>query len=312
MSLPDRSRLIIVHMTPAGAIRKLVTCCIVSIGLLASPVRVWATSKAWLINGDGKAVKLDLNQNTIGPVQTLPVSRVLIEEVVVDPFRGNLLVPFGRGPYRVAVLDMRTLRLKGNLDIAVDHAPSGEADAIRFLFPGTGDKFFVRWWNPTASGGVGAFEVLTVNATTFTTTAHQVTTPPLSDKLLLDTTGTKLYSLNSRKPAQVDIFDIPAFTKTTTIDLEGYFNPSLVGRGIDDFRDGRVILVENEAIVRNDKSSYTVFLFDIMTGHVYPKIRTGLRGDARLLSRSRRILFDEEINLRPGAEMLSPTNLISP
>lgn len=284
--------------------------------LFAVPPAAWAAPKAWLINVEGEAVKLDLTQNVIVETKDLGLDRIFISDVAVDRFRGNVLVPDGRGPYTVSVLDLRTLNDKGTLDFEVDRAVTGDAETIRFVFPPTGGEFFARWWNDAAAGGTGTFEIATIDATTFQTTARRTSSPALANRLMLDASGRQLYSMTdmlvTQKPARIDVFDVPSFARTSTIDLEALLNPLAFGRGIHDFGLGKILITENEKASRPEANRYTLFVLEVATGRTSPKIQTGMMGDARLLPRTNRVLFDERTTTQPGAILQSPSNVLSP
>ena len=249
---------------------------------------------------------MDLTQNATVGTTDLEIERLLVVGLAPDHPRGNILVPYGRGPYDVAALDLKTLGLKGHLDYRVNHAPGGDPAAIRFAFPPSGGEFLARWWNPAAAGGTGAFEIATIDATTFRRTASRVTSPPLAERFMLEATGRQLYSITQRRPARIDVFDVPGFLRTSTIDLEALLNPAAFGRGIDDFGSGKILIVENEKTTRTEADRFTLFVYDLSTGRTTPRIRTNLEGDARLLPRTNRLLFDEQMTLTPGAELVRP------
>ena len=285
-----------------GLVRVLSLICIT----LGAPPHVWGAPRAWLISGDGEATKLDLAQQVIVGTDTLPVDRFSMDDMSLDASRGNLFVPYGRtAPLRVGVVDLKTLTLKGHLDFTVDEPPptTGNERMVAFVFPPTGGELSVRWWNPAAAAGAGAFEVATVDARTFRKTAGQVTSPPLADRLLLDGGGRQVYSITIDRPARIDVFDVPSFTLRSTIDLETFINPSAFGRDIPDFGNNRILLGENEKTVRTDPNRDTFFVFDVASSRITPKIRTGLSGNAKLLPRTNRVLFDEVSVLTPGAVM---------
>jgi len=286
---------------------------LVCFGIAGRSPAAWAAPTAWLLNEDGDAVKLDLTQHTLGETVDLETAWILLGEVGIDRARGNLLVPHGRGPYRVSVFDLKTLKRKGALGFEVEDAPTRTAETIRFVFPSSGGTFFARRWNPEVKDEAKALEVVSIDAITFEATVPRTTSPPLADRLMLDATGKKVYSMTTRKPARVDVFDLPGFTHASAIDLEPFLNPKAFGRGIFDFADGKILLGENEKTQRTEASRYTLFVFEVATGKTMPKIRTGLMGDVTLLPRTNRVVFNERKQLQPetktdrsGGTVVSP------
>lgn len=260
----------------------------------ASPP-TWAAPRAWLIDRQGSAAKLDLTRHTVTEQVGLGLLNIHLSDVAADPVRGNLFVPWGRDPYLVEVFDLKTLARKGRLDLQVSRAPTADAEIIRCVFPSTGNVFYVRWWND-AAGGSGAFELATIDAKTFKTTARRQTVPPLERRLLLDETGRQLYSMTTwDRPAHVDVFDLSSFMRTTTIDLEAVLNPSAIWRGIEDFGRGKVLIAETERTQEQDPYRFTFFVFDLATRQIGPKIRTGLESDGMLLSQTNRLLLKEVV-----------------
>ncbi len=274
------------------------------------PSMGWTAPLAWLVNEEGNVAKLNLLQNVILETRDLGVDRILIKEIAIDQTRKHLYVPHGRPPYSIAVFDLVTLKRKGILDFRVNHAPTATSEAVRFIFPPSGGEVYVRWWNAAAAGGSGAFEVTTIDAGLLKTKRQLIPSPALADKLMVDTTGQKVYSLRQNRPARIDVFDLPSLVLTSTIDLEAYLSPAAFGRDIDGFGQGKVLLGENEKTVRSDPSRYTYFVYEISTGRVTPRIRTGARGSVVLLGRTNRILFDEEVVLKPGAQVIRRGDLI--
>ncbi len=286
------------------------------LALSTLPIRGEAAARAWLINADGDALKLDLSQGAIVGTGTLPLDRFGIPNMWLDAVRGNLFVPYGRqAPSPVGVVDLKTLSLKGDLDFTVDDPPptAGHEAILAFVFPPSGREFYVRWWNPAGAGGAGAFEVATVDTPTLRKTAGQVTSPALADRLMLDAAGRRLYSMTLDLPARVDVFDVPSFSLTSTIDLQSFLSPAAFGRSIHDFALGKILINENEKALRTDPNRFTLFVLDVASGRITPKIRTGFSGNARLLPRTNRMLFDEVSVLTPGAVMaLSGRDFVHP
>ena len=106
--------------------------------------------------------------------------------------------------------------------------------------------------------------------------------------------GSQIYSLRSDKPAKVDTFEFPNLIWQKSLSLESFINPQAYGRDIDDFGEGKILVVENEKQRRSDPDSYTVFVVDLQTSRLRPKIRTGREGQGTLLPKSDRIVFDEK------------------
>jgi DNA-binding beta-propeller fold protein YncE len=232
------------------------------------------------------------------------VGRILLEDIAVDPKRRNLFVPNGRQSKTVTVFDLKTLKSKGTLDFAVDYAPTASGETVRFIFPAAGNAFFARWWNENAAGGNGAFEVATINARTFKTTAQRATTPPLAEKLMLGSTGRTLYSMTERKPAHIDVFDLPGFTRNSSIDLEAFVNPGAFSRSIHDFGGGKLLFAENIKVRRADPNRFSLFVYDLASHRITPKIQTGFAGESRLLPQSNRVLFNERTDLTLDKSMV--------
>ncbi len=276
------------------------------------PQSGWPANRAWLIDWDGGAAKMDLVQSAIVQTAALPVDRILLDEVAVDPVRGNLFVPHGRGPYRVDVFDLKPLKPKGRLDFAVDRAPTVAAEAIRFIFPPGGGVFFARWWNPTANGGNGAFEVVTIDGQTFKATTRRTTSPPLEQMLMVDASGQKLYSMTSVKPAHIDVYEIPSFQQISRVDLEAFVDAAAFGRSIHDMGGGKILLNENIKTLRTDPNRFSLYVFDFASGRITRKIHTGLEGAGQLLPNTNRAVFNEAVTQKPGARMLLPGDRINP
>jgi hypothetical protein len=273
------------------------------LGSLLAP-SAWPAQRAWLIEEDGHAAKLDLARNTIIATKSLPLDRIFAEEIAVDPVRRNLFVPSGRQSKEVTVFDLKTLKSKGTVGFTADSAPTASGETIRFIFPPAGNVFFARWWNEKAAGGRGAVEVVTINARTFKTVARHATTPPLSERLMLDSTGRTLYSMMAQKPAHIDVFDLSDFSRASSIDLEAFIDRGAFARSIHDFGEGKLLFVENIKARRADPNRFSLFVFNVASGRITPKIQTGLGGDGRLLPHSSRLLFNERTDLTLDKSMV--------
>lgn len=281
---------------------------LLSLPVLASSSPAWGAPRAWLIDSSGAAAKLDPTQHRVMLTDSLSVFQTLPDELAVDPVRGLLFATDGRGPYQIRVYDLKTLNPRGVLGFAPDMADDEES-VVRFVFPPTGNEFYVRWSKPNAVADSEVFVVSTVNATTFKTITTRTTTPPLEGQLMLDDSGKQVYSMTAApwdKPARIDVFALPNFTRTSTIDLEAVLSPTAFGRAIDDFAKGKVLIGENEKALRSDPDHVTFFVFDVATRQSSPKMHTGLKGDGKLLPRTNRMLFVEELIAASGPHSGAP------
>jgi len=97
----------------------------------------WAAPRGWLLDGDGRAAKVDLTRNAAvdGALVGAPIQ---VDDLAADSGRGCLFVPYGRGPFSVGVYDLKTLRRKAQLDFVINGAPTDDKETIRFIFPPPG------------------------------------------------------------------------------------------------------------------------------------------------------------------------------
>src|SRR5574337_884743 len=190
------------------------------VSLLASATPSTASPQAWLLDADGRAIKVDLVRNIVID-RALVGGPTRVEDLAVDPTRGYLFVPHGRGPFSVDVHDLKSLRRKAQLDFTVTDAPTDDGETIRFIFPSSGPTFFARLWNaPQAAGGVGVFEVATIDGTTLQTVSRHTVSPALEARLMVVPGSPQVYSLRSNNPARADVFDLPSLTWRTSINLK--------------------------------------------------------------------------------------------
>ncbi len=253
----------------------------------------YASSRAWLLDGDGRALKIDLTRNAI-LAGALVGGPTLVDDVAFDSERGYLFIPYGRDPFSVDVHEVKTLQRKGQLSFLIKEAPSDEGETIRFIFPRGGSVIFARIWNQGTREEEGVFELLTIDTQNLQVTSRKIVTPPLQARLMVAPGRPQVYSLMDDKPARADTFDLPSFIWRGSFDLERFINPRAYGRGIRDLGEGKILIVENEKLRREDANSFTLFVVNLSTGQVGPKVRTGRIGMGTLLPKSDRIIFAEQ------------------
>ena len=101
----------------------------------------FAITKAMVI-GPEKALKLNVETNAIEKEVVIPHEG--LGRLFFDARKDNLFSLYSPARYieEIAVYDVKTLKLKGELDLNIR---SETTDEVQLLFPPSGNLFYLRW-----------------------------------------------------------------------------------------------------------------------------------------------------------------------
>jgi hypothetical protein len=258
----------------------------------------WAITKAWLI-GSEKALKLNVEVNAIEKEVAVPVDE---HGVFLDTRRGNLFTLYSPARFieKIAVYDVKTFKLKGELDINIS---SEITDEVQLLFPPSGNLFYLRWVKKED----GPPEIITYDATTFKPVNRYTTTPATTDKLMLSAAGDLLYSI-WQGTLKIDIFQTNDFSYKSSINIKNFFTIGTEG-GVSKY-DKEKLLV-SEVISRTPELDYYEYIYDIPTNKITQKIRTTIKGRDFLIPLTNRIALHERQYIGKFKSMRLSTDYIS-
>jgi len=249
--------------------------------------KCFAKQYAYLIGYDGTVVKFDIDTDSIVSTKNLKGVHDIQggeQSVVVDDTKKLLYIPHGRLTPGVSVFNLKTLEFKKDLGII-----SGYPD-VMIIAPPLSNKFYVDWWDDARDDRF----FTSFDATTFTKIADLLPYPDIAFDIMYSNDKTKLYSINDGYPAKIDIYNAENLKLIKSIPLDGVFTPGIFGRGIDDYQNEKVLIVENIQKTKDEPGNYILYTYSIENGNTSNKILTGRQGESLLSLDATKIFFSEE------------------
>ena len=238
----------------------------------------WATTKAWLIGLD-KSIKLNIAHNTIEQEASILFNG---RKFFYDALKGIIFILYSpsRDKGEIAIYDIKSLTRKGKLDIVIDLATE---DDLQFIFPTSGNIFYVRWVKEEDS----APELVVYDATTYKAISRFASTPDTTEKLLLSDAGDILYSIvDDENSLRIDSFETSKFNFRSSVDIKKYFGSNVTSYAVHDYKNQKLLVSETTT------STSWKYLYDVSVAAITSKIST--KGESYLLSRTNRIVNPEE------------------
>jgi hypothetical protein len=207
----------------------------------------YATTYAYLIDGEGKVVKINTDTNTVVTTTTLTNTTYVQSgntSVVGDPVHHYLIVEGGRLVSWIDVYSLPSLTLVKTLDI---QTPQPQM----FIYPYPDySKYLIIWWNPKLTN-TGAWQFDIYDAASLLR-IKTLSTYFLPNNIMFSRDATKLYSIDTGRN-KINIYSTSTFTSEGYVDLNPIFNKvQNIGHSINDYRDGKLLIGANIA------SSFTV------------------------------------------------------
>lgn len=254
-----------------------------------------AKTVGYVIGGGRQFVKIDISNNTILQQGKLDGVRYIDNtsgNITYDEVSNRLFVVDSfRSIQGIFIYDLKTLKLIKKLDIQSENIE--EESAVRVLAAPAKSVFYVKWWNKTSNNGIGTQVVSRFNASTLNKLTD-FTDFFLTDKLLISNDGSKIYScFDGESSGKVDIFSTSDFKVIKSIDLENYFTSGVYGRGIEDFKNERIQIIENDKKQPTDPDNYILYSIDLNSLVPSPKIKTGLEGYSFLFPSGNKVALNE-------------------
>jgi len=214
-------------------------------------------------------------------------------DVVGDATHNRLLVvDNSHNRIKIFVYDLRTLKQLKILDLISDYGEDDDAVKVFVASPLT--TFYVKWWNAAINNGNGSQLLSTYNLKTLEK-IKDYNLISLAEKILVSNDASKIYSISDQETtAQIDVFNSDTFEKIQSINLEDIISPGIFGRGVDDFKNNKILIVENIKKNKIDRDNYKFYTFDINLKKVSAAITTNLEGSSFLLSDGNKVVFSEE------------------
>jgi hypothetical protein len=257
--------------------------------LVLLPKSIIAKTCAHLVGTNGKIVKMDADTDTIISTYELPETGKYIQDgdtsVLEDNINNRLYVVAGRLGCRVLVYDLKTLKFIKDLGI---NTP--EPDVTMFRTP-DGKKIFIVWWNIQLEGGAWQFDIFNGQ------TIEKIKTLDFyffSKEVTFSKDSKILYAIESGSEAKITVIEMQNYKILSTIDLNTIWRMDVFGKDVDDYRNGKMLIVENEKTHEDDPSKYLLSAYDIATKTLSPRVSTGQSGKGRLSSDATKVIFNEE------------------
>lgn len=253
-----------------------------------------AATKAWLI-GPEKSLKLNIQSSMVEEEKDM-VFRV---RKAFSDGKGNLFVLYSSARFvgSIAVMDTKTLKIKGDLNF--DYDLLTESD-LQMVFPASGNLFYLRMVKKED----GPPEIVVYDATTLKSVKSYTTTPATSNQLLVSDIGDVLYSLkHDGTTIKMDAFKTSDFSYTSSIDIKKFFTLGTEG-GIADYGKGKLLV--NEVIARTPQLEFFEYIYDMRTDKILPKIKTTIVGDDVMLPQTSKIIFSENRYVGESKSIIFP------
>lgn len=261
---------------------------------------VFAKTIANIISTKGEFISIDLTTDKKvrdGKLEGVTsIEDISPGDVVTDGVHNLLfVVNNSHDLLRIFVYDHKTLKQIKILDLVSDYGE--EENAVKVFVAPTRSRFYVKWWDKALNNGNGGQVISIYNSETLEK-IRDLTGILLAEKILVSNDGLKIYSLSDQETAaKVDVFASNTFGKIQTIDLDPIISPNIYGWSIDDFKNEKFLIVENDKIIRTELSKYIIYLFDLKLSTSSPKLKTGLRGSTFLFPNENKAALMEEKNI---------------
>lgn len=248
--------------------------------LTLSAMQSLAATSAWIIS-QKEAQKLNAANNIVD-----------IKEFdggykqYYDKRTGNLFVltNASRDVSVIFVYDIFTLKYKGKLNITISDSAK---DELQIITPNKGNIFYVRF----LENEDGEPQITSYDATTLSPIKKYTTTPGVADQSFVSESGNLLYSIsNDENILRADVFNTADFSLKESIDLKANFTLGVEG-AVSQLAEGKLLI--SEVITREPQLEYFLYIYDLATNKITPKIRTMIKGDDYLIPITSKILLHE-------------------
>jgi len=269
---------------------------VISLFLLVTQQKAFATTFAYFTGLEGKITKLDTDTNAVTQLTLkIPDNTTLDSILGSDTVNNYIYISHCSrlGPCKVGIYGLKTLdfikelpltSLSPNIQMLI--YPDGSKNLINYLLPGSGGKR-------------GGYTTDLYDGKTLNEIKNLSITFGLY-KIMFSKDGKKIYSIIGGDDAKVDTVDSATYEILVSKDLTQIWRkkPEVFSSGIESFGSGKVLIFENVKTEKGLPDKLDLFVYDIENGAVSPKIPTGLQGDAVLMSNGAKIIFDENQDIR--------------
>jgi len=258
---------------------------------------VFSKTIAHIISTKGEFVTIDLSGNKkikegklagITSIENISPGDVVNDEV------NNLLfvVNNSHDILKIFVYDLKTLKQLKILEVVSDYGE--DENAVKVFVAPKRSAFYVKWWDSALNNRNGG-QILSIYYSKTLGKIKDYRGILLTEKILVSNDGLKIYSISDQESAaRVDVFNSETFEKIQTINLEDIITRGVFGRGVDDFKNNKLLLIENYKKNKSDQGSYGFYTFDINLKKASNIIQTKLEGTAFLLPDGNKVAFNEE------------------
>lgn len=266
-----------------------------SLSFLMIPSYSFAKTYAYFVGSKGKIAKIDTETNAITQINLkIPTDTSLNSILHADTINNYLYVThcIRLGNCKVGIYGLKTLDFIKELPLE-----SSAGEAIEMLIYPDGSKFLVQYFDPGDEEEEGGYATDLYDAKTLTR-INNLETIFAMKRVMFSSDSKKIYSIIGGDEPKVDIIDSTTFQVLESRDLIQIKKPNIFSTGIKNFGSGKILIFENLQAAKGLSRKLDLYVYDIETQAVSPKIATGLQGDATLTAGGTRIIFDENQDIR--------------
>lgn len=262
----------------------------ISLGLLGFPSYSFAKTYAYFIGMEGKVAKLDTDTNTVTANLKIEGGTVL----GADRINNYLYIShcIRLGPCKIGVYGLQTLAFIKYLpleslkeDIQMIIYPDGSKFLINYLLSGGEDKEIEE----------AGYTIDLYDARKLTEIENVQNFFGMSE-VMFSADGKKIYSVDSEDVLYT--IDSITFQVLASRDLAQVWRKDIFGARVKHFINGKLLISENLKTEISLPNKLDLYVYDIETQAVSPKISTGLQGDAMFTAGGAKIIFDENEDIR--------------
>ncbi len=266
--------------------RKCIFLLIISLVLIVASRESDAKTFAYLIGTDGTVLKLDTDIDTIVSTSKLEKAAYVQSgetSVVADNVNNHFIVVTGRLTPYIYVYDLKTLKfvkdfglISGNPDVGILVSPNGK-------------QLFIRWFDNKEGGWF--FDLYDAKNLTEIRNLGEFVWEPIT---IFSPDGSKIYVYGNKK---LRIYETTNFSLLDTIDLDTIWRTDVFTQGVEDLKNEKILISETDKVTLKDQPKDTLFVYNLKTKLLSPRISTSISGDEKLSPDGTKIFLKETQNV---------------
>jgi len=273
---------------------------VISLFLLVTQQKAFATTFAYFTGVEGKITKLDTDTNAVTQLTLkMPDNTTLDSILGSDTVNNYIYISHCSrlGPCKVGIYGLKTLDFIKELPL------TSLSPNIQMLIYPDGSKFLINYLLPGSGGEKGGYTTDLYDGKTLNEIRNLSISFGLY-KVMFSKDGKKIYSIIGGDYAKVDTIDSTTYEILVSKDLTQIWRkkPEVFSSGIESFGSGKILIFENVKTARDLPTKLDLYTYDIGSKTISPKVSTGLKGDSVLIQDGTKIIFDENQVIRKTIE----------